>query len=801
MVPFEQKHDFVGRESVLQQLMERVPPHTDKDNCQRTAIVGLGGVGKTRIALELAHRIRKTDPDCSVFWVPAVDRTTFEQAYRNIGRKLQLDGIDDDKADIISLVKAALSYEGSGRWLLVVDNADDPNLMFGKKQVDDSVISPFLARCLPSNCKGSVLFTTRNYQVAVRLEAQKLIDVGSMEMAEAQKLLENSLDSPLIGDTGSATRLLDRLANLPLAIKQASAYMNENQISTTVYIEIYESDNEEMIYLLSREFEDLGRYDNIKNPIATTWLISFRYILGSNPLAADYLRFMSFLIAQDIPLSLLPPEGRARTMEAIGTLKAYRFITEREHSGSYDIHRLVQVSVQCWLKERGEWDLWAKKALLWLSQAFPSPKHENQDVWMSYLPHTQHVLECQKDTDDDEAKRNLLFNVGKSFYIIGKYREAEQMHQQTLQLREMALGKEHPDTLASMNYLGLVLDSLGKYEEAEQILQQTLELRERALGKEHPDTLDSMNYLGLVLDSLGKYDKAEQMHRQTLELRERALGKEHPDTLASMNNLGLVLDSLGKYDEAEQTHQHTLELREKVLGKEHPHTLGSMNNLGLVLESLEKYDEAKRIHQQTLELKEKVLGKEHPSTLTSMNNLGLVLHRLRKYEDAEQMHQQTLDLREKVLGKEHPDTLASMNYLGLVLDSLGKYEEAEQIQLQTFKLREKVLGKEHPSVLTSMTYLGLLLERLGKYQEAEQIHQQTLELREKVLGKEHPDTLASMNNFANILDGLGKYEESEQMHRQTLELREKVLGKEHPDTLVSMECLGLVLERLGEIRS
>ena len=173
-----------------------------------------------------------------------------------------------------------------------------------------------------------------------------------METGEAHQLLVTNLYSPLMGDTESTTRLLDLLANLPLAIKQASAYMNENQVPTAEYLKSYESNDDEMIYLLSREFEDLGRYNEVKNPIATTWLISFHQIQHSNPLAADYLRFMSFLAEQDIPQSLLPPDGRAKTAEAIGTLRAYRFIIEREELGSYDIHRLVQVSARKWLRAK-----------------------------------------------------------------------------------------------------------------------------------------------------------------------------------------------------------------------------------------------------------------------------------------------------------------------------------------------------------------------------------------------------------------------------------------------------------------
>src|SRR5215472_6794436 len=137
MVPFGRNEAFVGRESVLQQLLQRIPPDLNEDNCQRTAITGLGGVGKTQIALEAVYRIHGKGPDCSIFWVPAVDSTSFEQAYREIGRKLKVDGIEEDQADVKLLVKAALSKEEAGRWLLVVDNADDIELLYGKKTTGD----------------------------------------------------------------------------------------------------------------------------------------------------------------------------------------------------------------------------------------------------------------------------------------------------------------------------------------------------------------------------------------------------------------------------------------------------------------------------------------------------------------------------------------------------------------------------------------------------------------------------------------------------------------------------------------
>ncbi|KAK0741212.1 P-loop containing nucleoside triphosphate hydrolase protein [Schizothecium vesticola] len=506
IVPFGRNKDFVGRETILTDLLARISPGGDEHDCQRTAIEGLGGVGKTQIALEAAFRFGDAHSDCSVFWVPAVDATAFENAYRAIGQQLNVPGIDEEKADVKALIKAALSRQSTGSWLLIIDNADDTNLLFGNTA---------LANCLPFSRKGSILFTTRNHELGVRLVESEshILPVEEMDRDEALKLLRKNLKGDQMSDTRSNEALLEFLANLPLAIRQASAYMAKKQISTAQYLQLCKSSDEDVIELLSRDFEDRHRYETIQNPVATTWLISFQHISDHDPLAADYLRFMCFLAGKDIPQSLLPPAGRLKAVEAIGTLKAYAFISQRKESDTYDIHRLVQISMLSWLAQKGEHKGWSAKVLRRLDNMFPFPEHENREEWIRYLPHTQHALQLWNGTDDEKATPDLLFKVGESFHNLGKYKEAEQMHRQALQLKEKVLGKEHPSTLASMNNLALAFDSQGRYEEAEQMHRQALQLKEKVLGKENPETLSSITNLANALQIQGKYEEAEQIHR------------------------------------------------------------------------------------------------------------------------------------------------------------------------------------------------------------------------------------------------------------------------------------------------
>ncbi|KAI0895108.1 hypothetical protein F4806DRAFT_469907 [Annulohypoxylon nitens] len=622
IVSFGRNTNFVGREPILQQLLEQIPPGANRDDCQRTALEGLGGVGKTQVALEAAYQVRDQYPDCSVFWVPAVDAARFENAYRDIGRHLEVKGIEDNQADVKTLVKAALSRESAGEWLLIVDNADDLELLFGNVALLDY---------LPFSRKGSILFTTRNHGTTVRLDIPQEYSTTITEMNddEAKELLRIGLKESQMRDAESTRCLLDFLANLPLAIKQASAYMASNtNVTTSQYLDFCQSSHTDMIDLLSRNFEDRYRYKHLakrQNPIATTWLISFQHISQHNPPAAVYLKSMSLLAEKDIPLSLLPKASKLQIAEAIGTLKSYAFIVKRSDHDSFDMHRLVRLAMRNWLQTNGEWHERATNVLQCVKEEYPWPKHENRSIWTKYLPHAQAVLELEEISGDKEATAYLLLNAAESYYKLGKYNEAERLYLQTLDLRKQVSGKEHPSILNSMNNLGNVFYDQGKYEEAKQIYLQTLDLRKQALGKEHPHTLDSIHSLGSVFYEQGKYEEAEQIHRQTLDLRKQALGKEHPHTLYSMSSLGNVFYEQGKYEEAEHIHRQTLDLRKQILGKEHPDTLNSMNNVGNIVYNQGKYEEAGQIYKRTLDLKERVLGKEHPSTLRTKRNLDICL--------------------------------------------------------------------------------------------------------------------------------------------------------------------------------
>jgi tetratricopeptide (TPR) repeat protein len=665
-------------------------------------IYGLGGCGKSALVLEFAYRALAERAMDLVFWVPAISRDSFELAYREIATRLRLTGNADPNTNIKKLVMEVLSADSSGRWLMIVDNADDPTVLSGP--VDSDPKSPRLVDFIPHSCRGAVLFTTRSRKAARTLTPSCVLELTDMSQGEARELLTHHIaDEVLLDDATAIDQLLSILACLPLAIVQAAAFINNNKILISDYVLLFQDASAD-IELFSQQFEDPSRYREMHSTIAKTWHISFDQIRKQDPLAAEYLSFIACIDRINIPQSLLPLRGSAvQRVKAFGTLTGYAFITERQQTIQgedrerfFDMHRLVHVASIAWLHGHSEWARWMHTVVDRLKELVPWGGHEGKEVWAPYLSHAVHAAGHENVTKPIDIA-SLLDRVGACQRSLGQFTVAAFSHRQALSSRREVLGPEHPDTLANMNNLAAVLNSQGKYEEAEAMHRRALAGQERVLRHDHLFTLTSMNNLALVLNSQGKYEEAEAMQRRALAGDERVLGHDHPSTLTSMNNLALVLNSQGKYEEAEAMHRRALAGQERVLGHDHPDTLGSMNNLALVLDSQGKYEEAEAMHRQTVAQMEKVLGHEHPDTLTSMNNLAAVLDSQGKYEEAEVMHRQTLAGQEKVLGHDHPFTLGSIYGLANILTHQRRYNESHILYDRACAGYQAVLGIDHPT--------------------------------------------------------------------------------------------------------
>ncbi|KAF2994876.1 hypothetical protein E8E14_001813 [Neopestalotiopsis sp. 37M] len=687
-IPLGRNEHFVGREDLLQKLFRMIPPNAKPQDCQRVAIEGLGGIGKTQIALEAGFRLQERDPACSVFWVPAVTRATFENGYRDIARALRLPDIDDDdKVDVKTLVVDALR-RSSTKWCLIIDNLDDPDLLIATD--DNGAIEDYL----PFSTNGSILFTTRNRQVTHRLDIalDLTFRVDEMSESEAIHMLSKAIEPWQMQDQENTRILLGYLAHLPLAIKQAAAYMKRTGITTKKYLESYRRSDQSRIAFLSRDFEDARRYRDSANPITRTWLVSFDHIERHHPLAARYLKLMSFLAEKDIPRELFPDENKETLEmdESIGVLKGYSFITERHDGDSYDIHRLVTLATRNSM-EPEEVSTYLNIMAEEVKSKYPYAEHENRYICMRYTPHAEAILACEGTNLGPELRAELLERVGRTYTQSGDDALAKPKYEEALELRQQVLGLAHQDTLTSMSNLATTYSALGDPNKAELMHRRILKLRLDQSGYKHPDTLSSLDNLGNVLRDLRRYQEAERLHVRALVLRQEKFGDTNINTLRSMSNWALDLEALGRHEEAEKVQRRGIELSQKTLGRTHPETLNSMNDLALTIRNLEKYPEAELLLRRCLAGRQQELGSMHPQTLRSLNNLALVLGDLGKFDEAEQMHRHELQLCQQALPLQHPLTLISVSNLALILEkAASKRDEAQELRQMERNLRKEI---------------------------------------------------------------------------------------------------------------
>jgi tetratricopeptide (TPR) repeat protein len=655
-VPFQKNPRFVGRSSEIAQINAML---LSKTRCERVAIFGLGGVGKTQIALEFAHQLQERQPDCSVFWIPATSVERMLEAYLEIGRQLRLPNIEQERAVIQKRVQRYLSQESSGKWLLVFDNADDIDMWTDK--ADNITGSARRIDYLPKSKHGSILFTTRSREAAIKLAGKNVVSVSEMDNAMAKHLLKNSLISQnLLTDDQATTDLLQKLTYLPLAVVQAAAYINENQITLSEYAALLEDTEQNIVDILSEEFEDDGRYRDIRNPVATTWFISFEQIRRRDPLAAEYLSFMSCIDAKDIPQSLLPPAQSAKkAFDAIGTLSAYSFVTKHQASQLLDLHRLVHLATRNWLRTESSLGQWTAKALKRLEEVFPDSDHRNRSVWRTYLSHARYALEYQSDVDVVFEKSGLLWKFGMCVYSDGRYNEAEKAFMQVMENRKRVLGAEHLDTLTSMANLASTYRNQGRWKEAEELEVQVMETSKRVLGAEHPSTLTSMANLALTYRNQGRWKEAEELEVQVMGTSKRVLGAEHPSTLTSMASLASTYRNQGWWKEAEELEVQVMETSKRVLGAEHPSTLTSMAKMASTYRNQGRRKEAEELFVQVIETSKRVLSAEYPDTLICMYNLAFIWKGQDRDKEAIALMEECVQLGERVLGPDHHITSSS----------------------------------------------------------------------------------------------------------------------------------------------
>src|SRR6266516_322693 len=514
---------------------------------------------KTQIAIKYAYWAHEAFLEMSIFWVHASNPERFHQSILKIAQECKIPGHNDPKVDKGSLVKNWLQGKDCPSWLLILDNADDYAMFVSGHRAESNGshatalgVDGQPGQYIPECSHGSILITTRNKPASVRLTQNcYLIEVEKMHPMEASELLINKLEDDTL-DRSQVALLTSRLENLPLALVQAAAFIQENSISVEEYLQQLDRGDDHLTELLCQPFEEVGRDSGLPNAVIATWILSFNQIRTQCSLASDMLSLMSYFDRQRIPKTFLQdrkdPEGdhsddwqgsRASVdleqQKAIGVLKAFSFVVVGKEDKILNVHRLVQLAMRKWLITERTAKVWAEKALLVLSDLYPYGSHENREVCNEYLPHAYAVLGCKLPLSADTAiaRASLLHCMSGLMFRQGQWRKAEELLVEAADLRKEELGAEHPSTLTSMANLASTYRNQGRWKEAEELEVQVMETRKRVLGAEHPDTLTSMNNLAFTWKGQGRVAEAIKLMEECVQLRTLVLGADHPHTLSS----------------------------------------------------------------------------------------------------------------------------------------------------------------------------------------------------------------------------------------------------------------------------
>jgi tetratricopeptide (TPR) repeat protein len=727
-LPFSRNYNFVGRTDEIDALERKL---FSKQDCQKVAVVGLGGVGKTQVALQFAYTVLENHLDVSVFWMHALSSETYEQSCRGVASVL---GMKGDKEDVRELVQRHLDSERTGKWMLIVDNADHIEVLEGSNGEKG------LLDYLPRSDSGLTVFTTRDKTTAHAIAGNSILDVEKLDLATASALFKKMLTrKDLSCDEAVIDELLQELDCLPLATTQAAAYVNCNAISVEEYLNLLRSTEQDLIFIMNEEMRDSTRYKHAANAVARTWLVSFEQIVRQDAHAANLLQYMSCIDWKAIPRSILPAiEPAARMTSAIGTLWSYSFINKRSDGKTYDMHRLVHVAARVWVKQKGLVVETQRKALEHLSRAFPWDKWDNREIWREYIPHAARMRDA-KDGGHADARWMLCFKAGRCLRLDGRIRDAVRWLEESLDLRAH-LPEDDENRLSTQHALATAYEANGQVRDAIKLLEHVVAIRQ-VLSEDDPNLRASQHVLAMAYGANGQLKDAIKLLEHTVAI-ERVLADDHPDRLASQHALARAYNANGQARDAVQLLGHVVSILQKVLAEDHPNRLASQHELASAYQANGQVRDAVQLLEHVVAIK-RVLADDHPDRLASQHALARAYHANGQVKAAVQLLEHVVAMKRVVLAEDNSNRLASQHELARAYLDSGQVKEAAQLLEHVVKIWQRVLAEDHPDRLVSQYGLAFAYLEDGRVVDAVLLLEKVVAIQERVLAEDHPHRLLS----------------------------------------------------------
>ncbi|OIW32077.1 hypothetical protein CONLIGDRAFT_251504 [Coniochaeta ligniaria NRRL 30616] len=849
--------NFVAREEELTQLHDILGKGRDR----RTAIIhGLGGMGKTQLAVAYAKRHR--DDYSAVFWLNSRDETSLKQGFVRVAERIlrehpsliyiknAVESHDLDRT--AQAVKQWLDDPKNNRWLVICDNYDHPltdrdknNTQNGRQDQEDETneeanttahdyeIRPFL----PDACHGAILITTRSSRVKLgqRIPLRKLgrpkDSLEILSYTSGRQNLDKGISSTWIGQSISlnycididATELVRVLDGLPLALSAAGAYLDNMAITVGEYLRLYK----ESWSRLQKTTPGLSAYDKA---LYSTWDISYARVEHHNPISAQLLHLWAYFDHEDLWFELLqkcplsnPPWFQDLTCDELAFNEAVRVLCDyglvdadtssRERgaeSSGYSMHSCVHMWTRYVLNKLRNAEMTFESVRLAMRcVASRVTEDTEREYWVLQRRLLRHGARCFEMMTDEvsiaEGEGWALLYLGRLFSDQGRLNEARAMYEWALQCNEKALGPDNKWTLATVTNLGNVFHKQGRLQDAETMHDRALKGYTKALGPDHVSTFGSLSNLGNLYAEQGRLDMAEDIYNRALQGATKVLEPEHELTLCVVHNLGSLCGRQGRLEEAETMCGQALQGYEKSVGLDHTSTLDTVSELGGLYRLQGKLQEAEAMYNRALEGYTKALGPDHNVTLDVVHNLGILYSGQRKLKEAETMFERALEGYTKALGPDHTSTLDVVYSLGILYSCQRQFKEAETMYDRALEGYTKALGPSHISTFRTVNGLAALYFSQGRLDEAKAFYERAMQGYEDALESGQTSALKMVEslNSVDIRDDR-LVDKAVALYERVLQGCEKALGPEqvvqaHLPVLSLMDDLAFFYDRQGRV--
>jgi hypothetical protein len=761
----QRNKNFTGRDDILAQLRQGVSsaitavlPH---------ALQGMGGVGKTAVAIEYTHRYRAEYE--LVWWIPADQPALVRSSLAGLAEPLGLQwataaGIEGAASAVLDALRRG---EPFARWLLIFDNADQPE--------DLNEIIP--------RGPGDVLITSRNHRWQSVVET---VPVDVFTRAESTEFLIKRVPKGI--NESEADELAEELGDLPLALEQAGALQAETGMPVDEYLRLLKEH--------AAEIMAEGKSPEYPRSMTAAWKLSVSTLNRQLPEARELLRCCAFFGPEPIPRDVFrrgtqAPESRlsdlvsnpillARAIRELG-----RFALVKIDGRTILVHRLIQALLRDELDPE-EQARHRHEVHLILATGAPRDPDDNR-LWPRYAELVAHMAspstelaQCQ-----DPAVRAFALDVVRYLYRSGDHASSRSFAERFITQWEEGSGPEDPSVLDAQRHLGNALRELGDYSAAYILSEATLTRARAVLGEQDARTLALTNSFGADLRARGDFSAARTLDEESLRLHEAAFGLENPQVLRVMNNLALDYGLNSDYRSARELHQRTFILQSDA-AIEVPATevLNSWNGLARAVRLRGDYAEARDVGEDAHDYGREVLGPEHYLTLRTAKDLSIALRRIATaYDDALELAADVFSQCTRLFGAGHPDTLAAAISLANIQRTIGQVDSALALTESTVPRYPDVYGPDHPYSYGCRGNLALLLRVTGDPAGARQLDEVTLAGLDTRLTRDHHYSLTVATNLASDLAALGETAKAREIGEDTLARLSSLMGEHHPLTL------------------